>query len=138
MYNSFSPFPIKNNVDSEAEDNYASSFTESQRATLLEAKHSRDVKPVLNSPLKNTKKLSDPSFPEFPEEVFIWLVNMTKEILLDVSISPQNKQSFIPMCALLDSSANIIFIDKAWIEEKKLPLCYTCGISPSLKVYTQE
>ena len=27
------------------------------------------------------------------------------------------------MHALLDNSANIIFIDKAWAEEKKFPLC---------------
>ena len=76
---------------------------------------------MLNSPLKNTKKLSDPLPPEFPEEVFTQLVNVIKEILLNISISPQDKQSFIPTCALLDSGANIIFIDKACAEEKKLP-----------------
>ena len=77
-------------VDSKAEDNYISSSTKSQGANLLEAKCERNVKPVFYSPLKNTKNLSD-SFLEFPEEVFTWLANMAKEILLDVSISPQDK-----------------------------------------------
>ena len=90
-YNSFLPLPIKNSVDSEVEDNYVSSFTESQEVTLLEVKHGKDIKPMLNFPLKNTKKLSDPSPPEFPEEVFTQLINMAKEILLDVSISPKDK-----------------------------------------------
>ena len=90
--------------------------------TSLKVKYSRDERPVLNSPLKNTKKLSNSSPPEFPEEVFMQLVNMAKEILLDISISPQGKWSFIPTCTLLDSGANVIFIDKAWAEEKKLPL----------------
>ena len=47
---------------------------------------------------------------------------MAKEILLGISISPQDKQSFIPTCILLDSSTNIIFINKAWAEDKKLSL----------------
>ena len=45
--------------------------------------------------------------------------------------SPQDKWSFIPTLTLLDSSTNVIFIDKAWAEEKKLPLwplCYTIPI----------
>ena len=77
---------------------------------------------MLNSSLKNTKKLSDPLSPEFPKEVFTWLVNVTKEILLDISTSPQNRWFFIPTCTLLDSDASVIFIDKAWVKEKKLPL----------------
>ena len=81
--------------------------------TSLEVKCDRDIKPVFNSPLKNTKKLSNPPIPEFSEEVFMWLVNMTKEILLDIFISPQDKQSFILTHALLDGDANVIFLDKA-------------------------
>ena len=50
------------------------------------------------------------------------LVNVTKEILLDIFISPQDKWSFIPIHALLDSGASVIFINKAWTEEKKLLL----------------
>ena len=114
------PLSIEKSVDSEAKDDYDNSPTESEGATLLEAKCSRDVKPVLNSSLKNTKKLSDS--PEFPEEVLMWSVNVIKEILSDISISPQDEQSFIPMCALLDSSTNIIFINKAWAKERRLPL----------------
>ena len=49
-------------------------------------------------------------------------VNVIKEIPLNISISPEDKWSFIPMYALLDSSTNVIFIDKAWAEEKKLSL----------------
>ena len=90
--------------------------------TPLKAECSRDIKSVLNSPLKNTKKSPDPSPPEFPEEVFTQSVNVIKKILLNISIFPQNKWSFIPMCALLDISTNVIFINKAWAEEKKLPL----------------
>ena len=99
--------------------------------TPLKAECSRDIKSVLNSPLKNIKKSPDPSPPEFPEEVFTQSVNVAKEILLDVSISPQDKWSLIPMCTLLDSSANIIFINKTWAEEKKLslqPLCYAIPV----------
>ena len=51
---------------------------------------------------------------------------MAKEILLDIFISPQNKQSFIFMYALLNNGANIIFINKAWAKEKKLPLQPIC------------
>ena len=47
---------------------------------------------------------------------------MTKEILLNISISSQDKQSFIPTCTLLDSDANVIFINKKWAKEKRLPL----------------
>ena len=47
---------------------------------------------------------------------------MTKEILLDISISSQDKWSFIPTHTLLDSGINIIFINKVWAKEKKLPL----------------
>ena len=82
------PLPIEISVDSEAVDNYNSSFTESQGATLLEMKHGRDVKPVLNSPLKNTKKLSDPPPPEFQDKVFTQSANVAKEILLNISIPP--------------------------------------------------
>ena len=117
-------------MDCEVENNYNNSFTKNQGATLLEAKCSRDIKPVLNSPLKNTKK-SNSSPPEFPEEVFTWLVNMTKEILLDVSISPQDKQSFIPTHALLDIGTNVIFINKTWAEEKKLSLQLLCHAIPT-------
>ena len=56
---------------------------------------------------------------------------MAKEILLDISISPQDKWSFILMHALLDSSTNVIFIDKVWAKEKKLSLwslCHTISI----------
>ena len=133
-YNSFLPLPIESSVDSEAEDNYISSFTESQGVTLLEVKCGRDVEPVLNSPSKNTKKLSDSPSPEFQEEVFMQSVNMTKDILLDVSISPQDKQSFIPICTLLDSGTNIIFINKAWAEEKKPPLWPLCHTIPVFNV----
>ena len=116
------PLLIENSIDSKAEDDYVSSSTKSQGVTLLEAKCGRDVKPVLNFLLEDTKKFSDFPSPESPEEVFMQLVNMAKEILLDVSISFQDKWSFIPMHALLDSGTNIIFIDKAWADEKKLPL----------------
>ena len=89
---------------------------------------------MLNSLLKNTKKLSNPSFSESSEEIFTWLANVVKEILLDVSISPQDKWSFIPMHALLDSDTNIIFIDKAWAEEKKLSLWPLHHAIPVFKV----
>ena len=34
----------------------------------------------------------------------------------------QDRCSFIPTCTLLDSDANVIFINRAWAKEKKLPL----------------
>ena len=38
------------------------------------------------------------------------------------------------MCALLDNGANIIFIDKAWTEEKKLSLWPLCHVIPIFNI----
>ena len=38
------------------------------------------------------------------------------------------------MHALLDSSANVIFIDKAWAKEKKLPLWPLCYAIPIFNI----
>ena len=59
---------------------------------------------------------------------------MAKKILLNITISPQDRWSFIPMHALLDSGANVIFINKAWVKEKKLSLQLLCHAIPVFNI----
>ena len=64
--------------------------------------------PVLDSSFQTHKKIED----EIPEETRITRsIKSNKEIVLKVEISQKGKKSFISAEALLDSGANIIFID---------------------------
>ena len=57
----------------------------------------------------------------FDKEIFTQTINPNKEILMEVTITHDKIPTLIPTKALLDSSANIIFIDRKWVEEKGLP-----------------
>ena len=49
-------------------------------------------------------------------------IKSDKEIVLKIEISPKGKKSFISTEALLDSGANIIFINRKWARDKNIPL----------------
>ena len=57
----------------------------------------------------------------FDKEIFTRTINPNKEILMEVTITHDKIPTLIPTKVLLDSSTNIIFIDRKWVEEKKLP-----------------
>ena len=57
----------------------------------------------------------------FDKEIFTQTINPNKEILMEVTITHDKIPTLIPTKALLDSSTNIIFIDRKWVEEKGLP-----------------
>ena len=57
----------------------------------------------------------------FDKEIFTQTINPNKEILMEVMIIHDKIPTLIPTRALLDSGANIIFIDRKWMEEKGLP-----------------
>ena len=68
---------------------------------------------------KLTKKIED----EIPKETRITRsIKDNKEIVLKIEISLKGKKSFISTEALLDSRANIIFIDRKWTRDKNIPL----------------
>ena len=67
---------------------------------------------------KPTKKTED----EIPEERITRSIKSDKEIILKIEIPPKGKKSFISAEALLDSGANIIFIDRKWTRDKNIPL----------------
>ena len=68
---------------------------------------------------KLTKKIED----EIPEETRkTRSLKSDKEIVLKIDISPKGREPFISAEALLDSGANVIFIDKKWARDKKIPL----------------
>ena len=74
---------------------------------------------VLDSSFQTYKKIED----EIPEETRITRsIKGDKEIVLKIEISPEGKKSFISTEVLLDSGANIIFIDKKWARDKNIPL----------------
>ena len=54
----------------------------------------------------------------FNKEVFTRTINPNKEILMEVTITHDKTPILIPTKALLDSGANVIFIDRKWAEEK--------------------
>ena len=75
--------------------------------------------PVLDSSFQTHKKIED----EIPEEARrTRSIKSDKEIVLKIDISPKGKKPFISAEALLDSGANIIFIDKKWARDKNIPL----------------
>ena len=63
---------------------------------------------VLDSSFQTYKKIED----ETPEERITRSIKSDKEIILKIEISPKGKKSFISTEALLDSGANVIFIDR--------------------------
>ena len=73
---------------------------------------------MLDSSFQTYKKIED----EIPEERITRSIKSDKEIILKIKISPKGKKSFIPTEALLDSGANIIFIDQKWARDKNIPL----------------
>jgi len=76
----------------------------------------RNVKPVLNSPNKKKRKLSQTSSPhhllKIPKEIFVHNINPTQEIMMFIKVTPLNSQKQLTKVnALLDSGANAVFID---------------------------
>ena len=80
--------------------------------------HGRRFSPVLDSSFQTYKKIED----EIPEERITRSIKSNKEIVLKIEISPKGKKFFISAEALLDSGANIIFIDQRWARDKNIPL----------------
>ena len=74
---------------------------------------------MLNSSFQTHKKIED----EIPEETRkTRSIKSNKEIVLRIDISPKGRKPFISTEALLDSGANVIFIDKKWARDKNIPL----------------
>ena len=74
---------------------------------------------MLDFSFKTHKKIED----EIPKETGITRsIKGNKEIILKIDISQKGKKSFISAEALLDSGANIIFIDRKWARYKNIPL----------------
>ena len=74
---------------------------------------------VLDSSSQNHKNIED----EIPEETRITRsIKSDKEIVLKIEIFLKGKKAFISAEALLDSGANIIFIDRKWARDKNIPL----------------
>ncbi|RHW30551.1 hypothetical protein D1B31_23670 [Neobacillus notoginsengisoli] len=81
----------------------------------------RGFKPVLNSVSNKTQKNTPDE--QIPDEFFLRTLNMEREILMKIKVAPSHdKKSFISTNALLDCGANVIFVDKKWAMEQKLPL----------------
>ena len=74
---------------------------------------------MLNSSSQTHKEIED----KILEETRITRsIKGNKEIILKIDISLKGKKSFISTEALLDSGANIIFIDRKWTRDKNIPL----------------
>ena len=74
---------------------------------------------MLDSSFQTHKKIED----EIPKETRrTRSIKSNKEIVLKINISPKGRKPFISAEALLDSGANIIFIDKKWAKDKNIPL----------------
>ena len=80
--------------------------------------HGWGFSPVLDSSSQTYKKIED----EIPEERITRSIKSDKEIILKIEISLKGKKSFISTEALLDSGANIIFIDRKWARDKNITL----------------
>ena len=76
-------------------------------------KHSWHLKLMLDSEYRET-------LDGFDREVFTWTINPDKEILMEVTIAHDKTPIPIQSKALLDSGANVIFIDRKWVEGKGL------------------
>ena len=79
---------------------------------------------------KPPKKIKD----EIPEERITRSIKSDKEIILKIEISLKGKKSFISAEALLDSGANIIFIDWTWVGDKNIPLTLLWNLIPMFNV----
>ena len=89
-------------------------------ASLWRMKCGQHLKPMLDSKYRDT-------LDGFDKEVFTQTINLNKEILMEVMITHDKTPILILTKALLDSGANLIFIDRKWVEEKgfpRWPLCY--------------
>ena len=75
---------------------------------------------MLDSSFQTHKKKEEDEIPE--ETRRTRSIKSDKEIILKIDISPKGKKPFISAEALLDSGANIIFIDKKWTKDKNIPL----------------
>ena len=77
----------------------------------------RDIKPALNSSTKNRNSS------EIPDDAYVRSIRPAREINLSIRIAPfTQRQNFTQTDALLDSGANMIFMDKTWAETHKVPL----------------
>ena len=94
-------------------------FSPCQEASSACLEHGWDFSPVLDSSSQNHQKIEE----KIPVEIQITRsIKSNKEIILKIDISPKGKKSFISAEALLDSGANIIFIDWKWARDKNIPL----------------
>ena len=73
---------------------------------------------MLDSSSQTHKKIED----EIPKERITRSIKSDKEIILKIEIFLKGKKSFISAKALLDSGANVIFIDQKWARDKNIPL----------------
>ena len=83
-------------------------------ASSQRTKRSWHPKPTLDSKYRDT-------LDGFNKEVFMHTINPDKEILMEVMITHDKTPILILTKALLDSGANLIFIDRKWVEEKGFP-----------------
>ena len=75
--------------------------------------------PTFDSSFQTYKKIED----EIPEETRITRrIKDNKKIVLKIEISLKEKKSFNTAEALLDSGANVIFIDRKWARDKNISL----------------
>ena len=82
-----------------------------------EKKLGRGIIPVLNSSNKNQKNYKE----EFPD-ICIQNIKIKKEILMTISVSSSSqKEDVTKVEVLLDSGANVIFIDRAFAAKARLP-----------------
>ena len=82
---------------------------------------------MLDFSFQTYKKIKD----KIPEERITRSIKSDKEIVLKIEISLKGKKSFISAEALLDSGANIIFIDQKWARDKdNFPICDLLKYNP--------
>ena len=93
-------------------------FLPCQEASSACLEHGQGFSPVLDSSSQTHKKIED----EIPKERITRSIKSDKEIILKIEIFLKGKKSFISAKALLDSGANVIFIDQKWARDKNIPL----------------
>ena len=109
--NCFDVLDIEESEDVE-DDTYV--FYCGDSVSLQRTKCGRHPKLTLDSKYRDT-------LDGFDKEVFTHTINPDKEIIMEVMITHDKIPIQIPTNTLLDSSANVIFIDRKWAEEKGLP-----------------
>ena len=83
-----------------------------QTASSASPKHSRSSDPVFHS-INKTHKIDTPSISDqIPETIYTQHINQNWELLVDVGITPGKSKDFQVIPMLLDSGANVTFIDK--------------------------